>query len=503
MTRADRGRGNGSSRDRGRGAAGGPGERKRRWVLAAVAATTLLLVSGVWLPRAGAVTQLTVNSTLDEPDAVPGDGQCVSAPSGKCTLRAAVQEIDAGGTVSVPAGLYVLSIPAGSEAVPGAPPDPTRGDLDITKELTIAGAGADQTIIDGNHDHRILDIHAGGGFAHVHKVTLRNGTAELSGPTQHLHGAIIHNHGQLELTESTLSGGQANAGAPWGGGAITNAGNGTATLRNVTIADNTTGYFGGGIENGGTLTLSYVTLANNSAPANQGGGIASGVGFFQGTAGQATLGNTIVAFNSGGNCAGGTVTTSGWNLENTATCPFINTGDQFGKDPLLSAVNNPQGSIFVEALQAGSPAIDKASPLFCEPTDERGVLRPTEGDGVSPAFCDIGAYERQPAAATCDGQPATIVGTAGDDVIKGTSGADVIAGLGGADSISGAGGGDRICGGDGNDVIGGAGGNDRLFGGPGNDTVKGGSGNDYLDGGTGTDKCAGGTGTNTKVNCEH
>jgi len=473
---------------------------RRRWVVVTVAALVLLAIPV--LPRAGAVTQLTVNSTLDEPDAAPGDGQCVSTPSGVCTLRAAVQEIDPGGTISVPAGLYVLSIPAGPEAVPGAPLDPTRGDLDITKELTIVGAGADQTIIDGNHDHRILDIHAGGGFAHVHKVTLRNGMAELSGPTQHIHGGLIHNHGQLELTESTLSGGLAVAAGPWGGGALTNAGNGTATLRNVTIAQNTTTYFGGGIENGGTLTLSYVTLANNSAPANQGGGIASGVGFFQGTAGQATLGNTIVAFNTGGNCTGPTVTSSGWNLENTATCPFINTGDQFGKDPLLSAVNNAQGSIFVEALQAGSPAIDHASPLFCEPTDERGVLRPQEGDGVSPAFCDIGAYERQPAAVTCDGKPATIVGTAGNDVITGTSGADVIAGLGGADTIKGDGGGDRICGGNGNDVIGGAGGNDRLFGGPGNDTLKGGAGNDFLDGGTGTDSCAGGTGTNTKVHCE-
>jgi hypothetical protein len=196
------------------------------------------------------------------------------------------------------------------------------------------------------------------------------------------------------------------------------------------------------------------------------------------------------------------VTSSGWNLEDTATCPFINTGDQFGKDPLLSAVNNAQGSIFVYALQVGSPAIDKASPLFCEPTDERGVLRPQEGDGVPPALCDIGAYERQPPAVTCDGKPATIVGTAGNDTITGTTGADVIAGLGGADTIRGDGGGDRICGGGGNDVIAGGGGNDRLFGGPGNDTLKGGAGNDYLDGGTGTDRCAGGTGTNTKVNCE-
>ena len=62
----------------------------------------------------------------------------------------------------------------------------------------------------------------------------------------HVHGGAIHNHGQLLLTESTVSGSAAEATGPWGGGAITNAGNGTATLRNVTIAGNRTAYFGGG-----------------------------------------------------------------------------------------------------------------------------------------------------------------------------------------------------------------------------------------------------------------
>jgi CSLREA domain-containing protein len=462
----------------------------------------MLLLPFPGQPRAHAQSQLTVNSTLDEPDATPGDGLCQSTPSGVCTLRAAVQEIDAGGTINVPAGLYVLSIPAGPEGSVGDPVDPTRGDLDISQEVTIIGAGADKTIIDGNNDHRIFDIHSGGGFAHIHNVTLRNGLADLDGATGHIHGALIHNHGQLELTDSTLSGGQAIAGAPWGGGALTNASNGTATLSNDTISGNSTTYFGGGIENGGTLTLQYVTLVGNTAPTNQGGGISSGAGFFAASPLQATLGDTIVAANTGGNCWGGTVTSAGYNLEDTATCPFINTGDQFGVNPMLSPVNNSQGSIFVYALQAGSPAIDKANPTFCLPTDERGVTRPQEGDGVPPALCDIGAYEFAPPTVMCDGLPATIVGTSGNDTIVGTTGADVIAGLGGNDTIYGKGGNDHICGGDGKDTIIGGSGNDRLFGGAGNDTLKGGDGNDYLDGGGGTDKCVGGTGTNTKAHCE-
>ena len=53
----------------------------------------------------------------------------------------------------------------------------------------------------------------------------------------------------------------------------------------------------------------------------------------------------------------------------------------------------------------------------------------------------------------CNGMPATIEGTNGDDVLTGTSGDDVIAGLSGNDTINGMGGNDTICGGDGNDTI--------------------------------------------------
>ena len=56
---------------------------------------------------------------------------------------------------------------------------------------------------------------------------------------------------------------------------------------------------------------------------------------------------------------------------------------------------------------------------------------------------------------SCLGEPATIVGTDGNDTITGTSGDDVIVGLGGDDVIS-SGGSDEydlICGGDGNDTI--------------------------------------------------
>lgn len=70
------------------------------------------------------------------------------------------------------------------------------------------------------------------------------------------------------------------------------------------------------------------------------------------------------------------------------------------------------------------------------------------------------------AAPTCDGEPATIVGTAGDDVLVGTPGRDVIAALAGADQLRGRGGDDLLCGGAGRDVLRGGPGADLLDVGP-------------------------------------
>jgi Ca2+-binding RTX toxin-like protein len=98
-----------------------------------------------------------------------------------------------------------------------------------------------------------------------------------------------------------------------------------------------------------------------------------------------------------------------------------------------------------------------------------------------------------PSGFTCNGLPATIVGTDGGETISGTAGPDVIHGLGGNDVIRGNGGNDIICGGSGND---------RLFGGPGQDRLFGDSGRDVLNGGTGRDRCNGGRGADIGAKCE-
>ncbi len=99
--------------------------------------------------------------------------------------------------------------------------------------------------------------------------------------------------------------------------------------------------------------------------------------------------------------------------------------------------------------------------------------------------------------ATCNGLPATIVGTTGDDVINGTNGPDVIAGLGGNDIINGGNGDDVICGYAGDDTLNGGNGNDTLLGSHGNDQLDGGSGTDTLDGGNDNDTLTGSNGDDT------
>src|SRR5438445_11883528 len=85
-----------------------------------------------------------VDDFTDAVDMTPADNMCLTA-GGKCTLRAAVQQANAlagADTIMLPAGTYTLTISGLCED--GA----ATGDLDITDDLTITGAGAATTIID-------------------------------------------------------------------------------------------------------------------------------------------------------------------------------------------------------------------------------------------------------------------------------------------------------------------------------------------------------------------
>src|SRR5262245_36381327 len=210
-------------------------------------------------PRAGIAHAATfvVNSTIDATDATPGDGVCESAPgNGVCTLRAAVQEANtlAGpDTVDVPGGVYPL----------------LSGEVYVNDDLTVTGAGASATIIDGGGGIWV------GATATIGGVTVRG----LGGVTGYGNGVIV-NFGTLTLTDSVvrenLLGGIYNQG--------------TLTVENVVIRGNSGSGIGGGIASLGQLTVIGSTIADNSA--DFGGGV------LVSHPGSATLRNSTLSGNS-------------------------------------------------------------------------------------------------------------------------------------------------------------------------------------------------------------
>ena len=227
----------------------------------------------------------TVNSTIDAVDADPGGGTALTA-TGQITLRSAIQEANAlagGDTIVLPAGTYTLTIPGTGEN--GA----ATGDLDITGDLTITGAAAGTTIVDGGKIDRIFEIMPDV-IVSISGVTIQDGetpNASLS-PGSSSDGGGIDNKGNLTLTDCVVQNSVAGAlivnGQPsqnaFGGG-ISNgdsqyvSGNETLVLDHTIVSGNKANA-GGGIENfAGTVTIRDSTIDGNSA-TSIGGGISTG-----------------------------------------------------------------------------------------------------------------------------------------------------------------------------------------------------------------------------------
>ncbi len=277
-------------------------------------------------------------------------------------LRTLINAAAPGDTILIPAGTITLKGPAGEDANAG-------GDLDLTKTLTIQGAGTGTTVINGGGIDRVFHIDP---FSAGISVTISEMTITGGNPgSNHSGGGILNNNTAiLSLTNVTVSG---NTAATAFGGGILNAGTATlthvtiagntgggirnvgpATLTNVTISGNTSSGFAGGIinigsaatlsltdvtvsgntatldgggilNNGGTLTLTRVTIAANTT-GGDGGGLAHG-------AGTASLTNVTVSGNSAHSGGGGI-----FNLSSTLTLTNVtlnsNTAD-FGADGIL------------------------------------------------------------------------------------------------------------------------------------------------------------------------
>jgi CSLREA domain-containing protein len=270
------------------------------------------------LPGLCSAETFTVDSTLDEVDAAPGNHLCSSTPSGRCTLRAAIQEHNAIGganTIQLPAGLYALTRTGANES------ESATGSLDVNGgTLTILGAGAATTVIDAAHIDTAFaacpDVATscsgrgrptisvvgvtftnGGGPTSV--VGIRNnGTMTLNGcvVTQGLSVAIFNTTSLTVVASTIAANGQAGIGSF----------SGSVTVAASTIAGNVTGI---GVS-ATALAVDSTTIRDNGALVTGGSGLAI-------TGGSATVRNSTFRGNLGVTGAGIRISDATVTLTNT------------------------------------------------------------------------------------------------------------------------------------------------------------------------------------------
>ena len=195
-----------------------------------------------------AVGQSTTDGIVDLSNIVPGN---------QTTLRAAIVEANArtgAQSIYVGRGIYDLTLSGTDNAA-------AVGDLDITSDVTIIGAGAGATVIDaggvGGLGDRIFELRS---------------------------------VGDLDISRLTLTGGNTTA----SGGAIYARAGTTLHIDQVALVDNLAGNMGGGLFNEGVAMITQSVVTSDTA----GGAGLGGGGIFSSSISTFTMGSTIVVGNT-------------------------------------------------------------------------------------------------------------------------------------------------------------------------------------------------------------
>lgn len=294
----------------------------------------------------------------DEGDAVVGDGICATT-TGACTLRAAVEEVNA----------YDGLRPTITVGVDGT--IRVHSPLELTREVTITGIDHRATVSGGSENE--LFVVPGGVDVTLEQLTLADGaTSDPAG------GAAVRSSGTLSLDAVTLTGHRATAGP---GGAI--ASDGRVVITNATFSGNAASGGGSDIWSTGTGLVEFSTFvgATNGSIWDQPG---NDLGVFK----------SIITSATGPSCTG---VTWGWSTLSDGTCAGLLSTDTSG----LGELGWWGGSVPTVSLLPGSAALDRIAGYDCPATDARGVTRPQP---VEDGLCDLGAYEleivKEPTTAT-------------------------------------------------------------------------------------------------------
>jgi len=279
----------------------------------------------------------------------------------------------------------------------------------IGKSLTVTGAGASSTIVNGGGTSRVFDISGNGTNVALSEIEITNGNASNGGGIQvgigslltltdsnlvsnsaSSGGSIYLNGGTATISNSTFSGNSASS----GGGIYSN--NGTATISNSTFSGNSASSGGGIYLNNGTATISNSTFSGNSA--SFGGGIYNNFATVSVT-NSIIAGDTATVSNNEVYSNGGTFTANGYNLVGvngnaggfpTTSSDIVLSG---AIGTAIAPLSNNGGNTETFALVANSPAIDAGNNTGSPSTDQRGALRGGFGGLNAGSKIDIGAFE--------------------------------------------------------------------------------------------------------------